>query len=163
MSIERVSTIYKLGIVSPKWTPQLMTRAMRDILTVNKMARAENVVLQVAVDPTFTQALQLVTGVSRVDDMSGCKLYRIYVDRSLALDADVDMDHTGMIPEEGEHDHEVIEINRPGNIRPLIVEKDPYAGVKFFKNWYHIPPTIDLNKPAPKFPKGDEPMYSPYL
>lgn len=161
MPIGRIPVTYKLGILSPKWTPQLMNRAMRDILTIDRMARTQKVRLQVSVDSTFTTALQTITGVSRVDSMSGCELYRIYVDRSLELEGVVGEDYLELAPADGEH--EVIEINRPSHLRPLVVEKDPYAGVKLFKNWFHIPPTIDLDKPAPKFPKGEEPNYSPYL
>lgn len=164
MPIQRVTAVYKLGLLCRAWTPMVRNIAIRDVMAVAKLAQVNSVKLQVAVDPSFGQLSNFGLAVQQMENMVDCELYRVYVDHSTQIEGEEEVEAASLtLLPEVECEYEIVEINKPSSGGNLIVEKDPYAGTKMFKDWCIIPPTLSLDKPAPQWRSNPEPMYSPYL
>lgn len=146
---------YKVDVFWSAWTPQIATRVMRDMMALQRVTRTNRVQLIVACDPLLVPKMAAI-GVQTVDNFLNPNLVRIYVPKGYDAPDDV----WARVPEDS--DVEVIsllgeEIAPPG----ISVDKDPYAGVKFYQSWRPIPPTMPLDQAPP--PKVGEPMFSPFL
>jgi hypothetical protein len=128
---------------------------MRDLMALQRLTKVNRVTLAVACDPQLVPHLPSL-GVQHVDNFLNANLTRVYVERGLEVPENL----YERIPS-GE-DLEVVSIKGNTEELPgLVVDPDPYAGVKFYKDWHAIPETMPLTQKAP--PKNGEPLMSPFL
>lgn len=150
-----MSDTYKVAVFWSAWAPQIATRILRDLMTLQRLTRVNRLTLLVSCDPQLVPHLSSL-GAQHVDNFLNANLTRVYVERGY----DVPPDLYERIPQGA--DLEVISIKGNTEEMPgLVVDSDPYAGVKFYKDWHFIPETLPLSQKAP--PKNGEPLMSPFL
>ena len=146
---------YKIGMVSDTWTNVVKTRVLRDMLTIDRLARRRGIHLVLAANIDLKPVFAGVIDVTITEDLLDCDTFRVYIDFDNHVVTQTDsVDHLSVLdrlPEDA--DYEVIEINRGKLLPQLIIEKDPYAGMlPENRDVEIIQPTVDLNKPPPKVP-----------
>lgn len=152
---------YKMGFLSTCWTPRVISRVVRDVLTSQRLTRIEKICLVVAANKDLTSVLRGIMGVKTTTDVSGCEIYRLYVDESVTQQPN-DPDPETIVPPEAQGFETIVIAPRGHNVG-LIVEKDPYAGRYLPDRFQRIPSTIDRMRNAPKPLPNDEPSWRPFL
>jgi hypothetical protein len=150
--------IFKIGLVSDTWTSMVKNRVLRDILTLDRLARKQGVQLSVGSNVDLLPLLSGVVGVTVVGDILNCDTYRVYIDydNKIASDSDVadPMAVLDRLPEDA--DYELVELNK-GRLLPglIINDEDPYAAMDHTNPDVEIiPPIIDLDRPPPAWLKN---------
>jgi hypothetical protein len=146
---------FKMSVLWSAWTPQVQSRVVRDVLSLQRFARANRAELVVACD-SLIRANITSMGVQVTDDFNDPKMCCVY----LVNGTDIPPEVLVRLPP----DIEPQIISLFGDAVPptnLVIEEDPYAGVKLYEGVTRINETMPLDK---RPPKGDsEPIYSPYL
>jgi hypothetical protein len=151
--------VYKLGLVSDTWTDQVKTRAVREVLTVARLARLEGLQLIVGANVDLKALLGGIFDITIAEDMMGCDTYRVYIDyeNRVASDSDVadPLAVLDRLPEDA--DYELVELNKGKPLPGLVIDKDPYGGcLPENKDIQIIQPIIDLNRPPPPAVRNPE-------
>ena len=147
--------MFKLDVFWNTLTPMVTTRVLRDCLSVQRIAKVSRADYVVACDADIHPALAAM-GIPVTTDFTNPTMVRAYTVGDNLLDEMEDR-----LPDC--EDTEVITLT----LAPEVdngnygIDTDPYAGVKLFKDWKTIPPTLPLDKAPPKGPA--EPMWSPFL
>lgn|SRR4051812_11811717 len=150
--------IYKIGLVSDTWTSMARNRALRDILTIDRLARKRGVQLTIGSNADLSELLAGVVQVTFIPDILNCDTYRVYIDYNnrVASDSDVadPMAVLDRLPEGV--DYEIIEMNKGKALPGLIInDEDPYAASDHTNPDVEIiPPMIDLDRPPPAWLKN---------
>lgn len=143
---------YKLGLVSDTWTSMVRARVVREMLTIDRLARLRGIQLLLAANIDIKPMFAGVFDVTIAEDLVGCDTYRVYIDyeNRIASDSDVadPMNVMDRLPEDA--DYELVEINKGRKLPGLVIDKDPYAGCLPTNNDIQIiQPIIDLDRPPP--------------
>lgn len=151
--------IYKLGLVSDTWTSQVRNRILREMLTIDRLARRQGLQLILASNHDITQLFAGVVEVTIAEDLVGCDTFRVYIDYDNKITSVSDtadpLAVLDRLPEDA--DYELIELNKGKRLPGLVIEKDPYAGaLPPDKDVQIIQPTIDLDMPPPVQWKGSQ-------
>lgn len=145
--------VFKISVFWSAWTPKIATRILRDLLALQRVARSQRATLLVACDPQLAPQATAM-GVSVTDNFLAPDLSRVYVEDPNTMSDDL---HQRLLP-----DTEMVVLHGNADpLRPLVIEDDPYAGVKFYKDWHTIRETMPLNQKPP--PSNGEPLMSPFL
>jgi hypothetical protein len=150
--------IFKIGLVSDTWTSMVKNRVLRDILTLDRLARKSGIQLTVGSNADLATLFSGVTSVTFVPDILNCDTYRVYIDydNKIASDSDVadPMAVLDRLPEGV--DYEIVEINKGRELPGLIInDEDPYAALDHTNpDVEMIPPIIDLDRPPPEWLKN---------
>lgn len=152
---------YKMAFISNVWTPRVINRVVRDIVTSARLTKVENIRLIAAANRDITKVLRGVQGIRFTTDLTNCEIYRLYVDQSV-IEQPNDPDPESVMPE-GVFDFETIIVVPKPRDMSLVVDKDPYGGVYLPDRFQAIPSTIDQYRNAPKPVVDDEPMWQPWL
>jgi hypothetical protein len=146
---------FKISVLWAAWTPQVQSRVVRDVLAMQRLARQQRCALLVACDQLARANVEAV-GAKAVDDFNTPDVCMVY----LVNGKDMPPEIIDRLPPEVEP----IVVSLFGDAQPngqLVIEKDPYAGVKLYEGVRRINETMPLDK---RPPKGDsEPIWSPYL
>jgi hypothetical protein len=144
--------VFKFAVLWSVWTPQVQSRVLRDVLALQRLAVSSNTQLLVACDQ--------VLGVKTTDDFNDPGICKVYLLNDLEIPADL----LPRLPRNIEA--EVVSLYGQA-VAPneLVIEEDPYAGVKLYDGVTRINETMPLDKKAPPHAPGQwlEPLYSPYL
>lgn len=150
-----METSYKIGILWSAWTPKVATRILRDLLALERVARVNHTTLVVGCDEQLKPHLSSLDCVWS-DNLLNTNLVRAYVETGESVPDDV----LSRVPEGA--DLEVVSLNHNTESMPgLVVDIDPYANIKFYKDWHPIRESMPLTQKAP--PKNGEPLMSPFL
>jgi hypothetical protein len=143
--------IYKLGLVSDTWTSMVRNRVLRDMLTIDRLARKRGIHLVLAANVDLKPMFAGVIDVTLTEDLVGCETYRVYIDYEYHKE-DTDIQDPMSVLERlpDDVDYEVVEMNKGKRLPGLVVEKDPYAGVNLESHDIQIiMETIDLDRKPP--------------
>lgn len=147
---------FKLSVLWNVWNPQIQTRVLRDIMSLQRLASTSRVPLIVACDQTLRANIESL-GVQTSDDFTNPDMCRVYVSSGDSIPPEL----YDRLPD----NVEPVVVSLSGNAESpgnLSVESDPYAGTKFFRDWTSIQETMPLDKPK-KWVSDSDPAYSPYL
>lgn len=145
--------MYKLAILIESYAPKIITRIVRDVLTVQRLCKSKKSEFVVACDEILSKQLNSM-GVVTTPDFLNSNDFRCY---TLTTFSNTLKDRIlDGVP------CEFITVEPVKDPKGLIVEKDPYAGVKFPTLVKRIPNTMDLDKPAPSSKTG-EPVWNPFI
>lgn len=151
---------YKVGFVSNFWTPRVINRVVRDVLTSARLCKVNDIRLIVATNHDISKMLVGVQGIRFTTDLAACEIYRLYVDESVPRQDDKEPEQ--FMPD-GVFDYETITVAQKPQPRNLHVDEDPYAGAYLPDRFERIPSTIDQMRNAPKPEVQDEPEWGPWL
>lgn len=151
--------IYKIGLVSDTWTSMVRNRALRDLLTIDRLARKRGVQLTVGSNGDLSELLAGIVQVTFIPDLLNCDTYRVYIDYNNRVQSDSDvadpMTVLDRIPEGA--DYELVEMNKGRTLPGLIInDPDPYAAMDLHENpdVQTIQPVVDLDRPPPEWLKN---------
>lgn len=153
--------LYKMAFLSNLWTPKVLTRVTRDILNVQRLTKANRILLCVASNRDLTAVLAGVQNIQTTTDLSDCQVYRVYVDRSMGEFPAGTPEPEDVLPQDI-IEFDFIDVGNPPVNRTLKVDKDPYAGIHLPDRFTYIKPTMDQMRDAPKPVPYDEPPYNPF-
>lgn len=146
---------YKVTMLWEAWTPQVQSRVVRDALSLQRVTAIAKTQLIVVCDG-LAKANLIAMGVEVSNDWTKPDMCLVYVVKGL----DIPDELHDRIPIDVEP--RVISLYGLAPPAPrLIVEDDPYAGVKFHKTFTRIPETMPLGKQPPK--GKSEPLWGPFL
>lgn len=151
-----MSQHYKLAVFWTAWTPKVATRILRDLLSYQRLALRTRTQLLVACDEELKPKISEL-GFTWVEGFLNCTEARVYVAEGDSVTPEVEE----RIPEC--LDISTILVSPRAETKPLVVDKDPYAGIKFFKDWKSIPPTLNPEQSPPTNTKNVEPRMSPFI
>ncbi len=151
---------FKMVVFWTAWTPQVQSRVLRDIMSIQRLAQSRKVTLVVYCDELL-RANVASLGIQVTDDVTNANMVNVYVMNGMDIPQDI-MDR---VPEGcdlkvyslfGDAKRERT-LQAPG--------EDPYSGVEFYSDAIPINETMPLEKGPPINPhvKHPEPMYSPWL
>ena len=144
--------VYKIGLVSDTWTSMVKGRAVREMMTIDRLARLRGIQLILGSNADIRPLFAGMFAVTIAEDLLNCDTYRVYIDYENRISQDSDvadpLSVLDRIPEDA--DYELIEINKGRTLPGLVIDKDPYGGcLPENKDIQIIPPIIDLNRPPP--------------
>ena len=150
---------YKIGLVSDTWTSMVRARAVREMMTIDRLARLRGIQLILAANIDIKGLFAGMFAVTIGEDLVGCDTFRVYIDYENRLLSDSQaadpMAVLDRLPEDA--DYELVEFNKGKPLPGLIIEKDPYAGcLPENKDVQIIQPMVDLNRPPPPWQKNSE-------
>jgi hypothetical protein len=149
--------VFKLAVLWCQWTPQIKTRIVRDVLSLQRLATVNQTQLVVACDAELHPQLEaLRVGVS--SDFNGSDMWRVYaVSQELLTDETM-----SRIPDDVTDVENIFLIGgRPP--LPTIKDQHPYDAMDLKKDWYSIPDTMPLDQPAPLNQEPDYYSINPFL
>jgi hypothetical protein len=150
-----MTAVYKLAILVEALQDKIVTRVVRDLLTVQRLCNSKKISFVVACDEILSKQIRSM-GIDTTQDFLNSNDFRCYSLGTFSNELkDRLLDGVAC---------EFITIDNPASLiqRNLKVEKDPYAGVKLDESWVSIPPTMDLDRKSPSTKTG-EPAWNPFV
>lgn len=144
------------------WTPQVQSRVLRDIMSIQRLAQGRRVDLVVFCDQQLRANVESL-GIKTTDDATNPQMVCVYVMNGLDIPEEI----VERLPEGCEpkvyslygeaKPQSELQVPKPG--------EDPYAGVKFYNDAVPINETMPLDQRPIINPnvKHPEPVYSPWL
>jgi len=148
---------FKISILWSAWLPMIQTRILRDLLALQRLATVNRTHLIVGSDSDIHKMVESL-GMTATLDITKPNMVNVYLAEGSAIPDDVARRLLAL--EDVEPNVVSLSTDLP-EVKDLIFEKDPYLGVRFYKDALPIPDTMPLDKPAPK--GNSEPMWSPFL
>lgn len=147
---------FKMICLWSAWSPQVQSRVIRDVLSMQRLARLNQAELVVACDELARKNVS-ACGVQTTEDFTSPDVCMVYLLNGSEIPSEV-QDRMPL-------DIEPLVVSLHGDSVPngnLVVDEDPYAGVEFFQNTRRINETMPLDKRPPHVQHPDY-VYSPYL
>jgi len=151
--------IFKMVVFWSAWTPQVQSRVLRDVMSIQRLCSSRRVDLLVCCDANLRANVESL-GVKTTDDATNPQMVCVYVMNGLDIPDDI----VDRLPEGAEPKvYSLYGDAKPQSTLQLPAE-DPYSGVKFYNDSVPINETMPLDK-APPNPHvhHPEPSYSPWL
>ena len=156
---------YKLCILWDTWTPQVKSRAISDVISIQRLTIVNRVAFVIATDPELVPALRAI-GVTTTDNFVRPHLTRVYLtgdgveEELLPLSLS---DRLDALSTESEIDYVNINIQhiKPQEDIDNTYRADAYTGFVLPTFSKRIPETMPIDRPAPK--GAQTVMWSPYL
>jgi hypothetical protein len=148
----------KIAMFWNAWTSQITTRILKDALGVQRLARVNRADYVIACDVEAHAKLSAM-GISVTEDLTNPDMVRCYMFEE-DFSSDVSAALRERLPECDSTEFITVAL-KPLEVVHSPIDSDPYAGVKFYKDWHTIPETLPLTKKPPQGPPN--PMWSPFL
>lgn len=151
---------FKMDLFWSAWTPQVQSRVLRDVMSIQRLASARRTDLVVFCDPVLRANIQSL-GIQTTEDPLNPSMVCVYVMNGMDIPDDI-MDR---LPEGCEPKVYSLFGDAAPQRTLQAPEKDPYAGLKFYDDSVRINETMPLEKGPNMNPniKHPEPVYSPWL
>jgi hypothetical protein len=152
--------IFKMVVFWSAWTPQVQSRVLRDIMSLQRLASGRRVDLVVFCDQILRGNVESL-GIKTTDDATDPSMVCVYVMNGMDIPQDIfDRLPEGVQPKVYSLFGDAVP---PSNLQ--LPDEDPYAGVKFYNDAVPINETMPLDKRPTINPhvKHPEPVYSPWL
>lgn len=151
---------FKMVLFWNTWTPQVQSRVLRDIMSIQRLANGRRVDLVVCCDQMLRANVESL-GIKTTDDATNPSMVCVYVMNGMDIPDDI----VERLPEGVEPKvYSLFGDAKPPSTLQM-PDKDPYAGVKFYNDAVPINETMPLEKGPNMNPniKHPEPVYSPWL
>lgn len=146
---------FKISIFWSAWLPMMQNRILRDLLSLQRLSTVNRTPVVVGSD-TDISSMVTSLGFTHTLDVANPDIVYVYLAEGSIVPDDISV----RLPEGVEPT--VVSLKTDlAEMPDLIFERDPYLGVRFYKDALPIPNTMPLDKPAPK--GNGEPMWSPFL
>jgi hypothetical protein len=152
--------IFKMVLFWNTWTPQVQSRVLRDVMSIQRLANGRRVQLVVFCDDMLRANVESL-GIKTTDDATNPSMVCVYVMNGMDIPEEI----MERLPEGCDPVVYSLFGDTPPPSQLQMPDKDPYAGVKFYDDSVPINETMPLDKGPNMNPniKHPEPVYSPWL